>query len=175
MSEMSCEEIRDLLVDFADDELDDVQAESVSLHVSACEECRSELQRLRRSLALARSAWEGLAGEHAVSTTRATTRRAFRYVAGFAAAGLLIAVGIWQLGVRPEERRGEVVQVPETAVPVDDAGIERAIRREERAARLAALMNILLAEQGLEREGRQVKKDLLTRYSDTMAARELSE
>ena len=175
MVEMSCVEIRDLLVDFADDELDQVQTESVSLHVSACDKCRSELHRLRRSLVLARSSWEGLASERAVSTTRVTTHRALRYVAVLAAAGLLVAVGIWQLGIRPEGRRGEVVQVREPAVLEDDARIERAIHREERAARLAASMNLLLAEQGLEREGRQVKQDLLTRYSDTIVARELSE
>jgi len=49
---MRCDDIRDLLIEFLDDELTERERDEVRLHVAACESCRHELESLQDAFEL---------------------------------------------------------------------------------------------------------------------------
>ena len=57
MTDRSCEEIRDLLVDYADGELSPQDSQAVAEHLAGCPECREIVKGLERSLNLATAIW----------------------------------------------------------------------------------------------------------------------
>ena len=54
----SCEDIADMLVDYADGRLSPGESSKVSAHLAKCEDCRESLEALQRSLELAEVIWE---------------------------------------------------------------------------------------------------------------------
>lgn len=63
MSQYSCLEIADLLVDFADDNLATAQRQAVAAHLADCPDCRRTLAALQQSLSLAQTLWEDAEGQ----------------------------------------------------------------------------------------------------------------
>ena len=57
MTNRTCEEIRDKLVDYADGELSLQEAEAVGEHLAECSSCRDLVRGLERSLSLAQAIW----------------------------------------------------------------------------------------------------------------------
>jgi len=63
----SCEDISDMLVDYADGQLSPSESSEVAEHLTKCEQCQRTLQALQRSLELAGVIWEdGLAETEAI-------------------------------------------------------------------------------------------------------------
>ncbi|MBM4024398.1 MAG: hypothetical protein FJ280_03195 [Planctomycetes bacterium] len=58
MSETSCDQWADRIVDYVDGELPQEQAQAVARHLAECDRCRQTAEALRRSLGLARALWQ---------------------------------------------------------------------------------------------------------------------
>jgi predicted anti-sigma-YlaC factor YlaD len=132
----SCEDIREMLVDFADGELSPGQSGEVTGHLETCENCRKLLTGLQKSLDLATVVWEdGLKETEAVEIPiRPKARKIhwFRYAA--VAASILIVVTtsiIWRGINRPQKAE----------LSFDE--IERNIAESANAARLLAATELL--------------------------------
>lgn len=169
MNKPSCEIIAEMLVDFSDGDLSAVDRKRVESHLSGCAACRCEVERLGRSLELARSVWAQAAAEAsrcAVEPPRqppARRRDRFRPAAVLAASAAVILAGVgtwWLVGgsreVALRERLasagwgGGVPAEPTVAVPPDDSGVDELLARKTRAARLAAAARLLATEPSLK-------------------------
>lgn len=58
MNEQRCQSIREMLVGYADGELEPTLAAEVTEHLAACPSCRRKVEYLHRSLELARGLWD---------------------------------------------------------------------------------------------------------------------
>ncbi|MEE8450586.1 MAG: zf-HC2 domain-containing protein [Thermoguttaceae bacterium] len=67
MTDQACHSIANLLVPYADGELPESDVQLVAAHLAECADCRDELQRLERSLELARSVWQEDVGREPVA------------------------------------------------------------------------------------------------------------
>ncbi len=165
MTNRTCEEIRDQLVDYADGELAEAEAQEVKEHLAECPACRDLVRSLQRSLDLAQAIWlDNL--QDSASTPVAHGRWAMgpwtRYLG--LAAGILIALsGLLVLCFvqKPAERTPTYVQI------------------EEQTTRYAAAARLLVATQilaGCEDAGPLVARQrqyILNNYPDTPAAAKL--
>jgi anti-sigma factor RsiW len=134
----SCSTLADLLVDYADGELSSAQAATVEDHLAQCPACRASLQRLERSLDLARAAWQESA--ELPASPRRPLRRSGALMA--CAAALLMVAGLFYFSREPRPRLAE--SAPETtAEAVENVDFERLLTQEVRAARLAVSANLL--------------------------------
>jgi predicted anti-sigma-YlaC factor YlaD len=136
MTGKSCEDIREMLVDYADGELSPGQLSEVTEHLETCEKCRKLLTALQKSLDLATVVWEDGLRETEVIKIPIRQKRArihwFRYAA--VAASILIVVTtsiIWREMNRPQK----------TEISFDE--IERNITESANAARLLAATELL--------------------------------
>ena len=59
--EKTCEEIKEILVDYADGQLSQSESNKVAEHLGKCKNCQRMLDALQRSLELAGVIWEGRA------------------------------------------------------------------------------------------------------------------
>jgi len=159
----SCEDIQEMLVDYADGELSPGQSNEVAGHLEICENCRKLLKALQKSLDLANVVWEdGLRETEAVKKpARPKTRKIhwFRYAA--VAAGILIVVTtsvVWREISRPQKAE----------LSFDE--IERNISESANAARLLAATELLAdypdAKEIVEQQYRYIVKT----YPQTPAA-----
>lgn len=163
MTDKSCEEIRDLLVDYADGELSSRDSQAVAEHLAGCPACRQIVKGLERSLDLAKAIWldnlEASGSDAAVS--RPVIHR-LRWPA--VAAAILLAVGgtllLCTLHKSP----------PAT---VTYAQIEQQVTRAAAAAKLLAATQILAKCEGTESIVEQQARYILSHYGDTAAASEL--
>jgi predicted anti-sigma-YlaC factor YlaD len=163
MTGKSCEEIQEMLVDYADGELIAGQSNEVAEHLETCENCRKLLQALGKSLELATVVWEdGLKETEAVKIPiRQKTRKIhwIRYAA--VAAGFLIVVTtsiVWRGINRPQK----------TEISFNE--IERNIAESANAARLLAATE-LLADYPDAKEIVQQQYSYIARvYPETPAA-----
>jgi anti-sigma factor RsiW len=149
----SCEDIADLLVDYADDELPEAESVAVAEHVGRCGRCRERLEALRRSLEVARVIWEDSAGAFVDETSQGGSgaEREHRVVRWWrlaplaAAAALLIAVGMLQYPSR------EAVRPPAKDVAATTAAdIEYEIARAAVASQLLTAADLLAEQPGGE-------------------------
>ena len=136
MTGKSCEDIREMLVDYADGELSPGQLSEVIRHLETCENCRKLLAALQKSLELATVVWEdGLREKEAVKKpARPKARKIhwFRYAA--VAASILIVVTtsiVWREMNKPQKAE----------LSFDE--IERSITESANAARLLAATELL--------------------------------
>ena len=104
----TCEDIQNILVDYADGGLSPEQSNDVEAHLERCENCRKLLEALQKSLELATVIWEdGLKDTESVKIpTRPKTVKIhwFRYAA--VAASILIVVTtsvVWRSFNKPKE------------------------------------------------------------------------
>jgi predicted anti-sigma-YlaC factor YlaD len=110
MTERACEQMAELLVDYADGELSAEDRARVETHLRACQDCRRTVDALRRSLVVAQDVWrqtQGHAGERSTESAApcrasASLRRVWSLRV---AAGIALLVGItlaWWSMARPK-------------------------------------------------------------------------
>src|SRR5688572_30676650 len=118
MTEQNCENISNLLVDYADGELSSGEEAGVAAHLSACSACRRQLHALSASLELARTEWQAIP----VSSRKMAAQVRQHQVAqaglrGLAASLLVAACGAAWWMLQAETRSFVVVAPFEQPVP----------------------------------------------------------
>lgn len=161
--EKSCEEIRKMLVDYADGQLSPNDSNKVTEHLAKCEHCQRILDGLQRSLELAGVIWEdGLAKTKKIRVPilgKARKIRWPRYAA--VAAGILLVLTtsiVWRSLVRPVKKE------------ISFAEIERKIIESGSAARLLAAAELLAEYTDDEAFVKQQYRHIIEVYPDTTAA-----
>lgn len=165
MTNEPCGPLADLLVDYADGELSSAEAEAVAEHLAHCPACRARLERLERSLDLARVVWQE---SFVVPPSGGRFRLKPALFAG--AAALLLVSAIRFL---PRQPGPEVVPLSREAVvePVDHADFEKLLAREVQAARLAASADLLASHSAVASYQRDALAYLASAYPDTEPGR----
>ena len=134
--ERSCEEIREMLVDYTDGQLSKTESIKVKEHLTKCEPCWKTLEARQRSLELTGVIWEdSLAETESIRITNARKARKVRWPRYAAvAAGILFVLTtsvLWRALVRPTKKE----------ISFED--IERRITESASAARLLAAAELL--------------------------------
>ena len=159
----SCEQIAEMLVDYADGLLSQSKSGEVAKHLAKCEHCRNTLKALRKSLRLANVIWEdGLAETKTIPipVPRKSERVRRRRYAAIAASILILVTTsiIWRGFVRPPE--------PEPTF----AESERSIEQSASAARLLAATDLLAEYPDAQPIVKQQYRYIVETYPDTPAA-----
>lgn len=161
----SCEQIAEMLVDYADGQLPASEAGTVAGHLAECERCRKTLKALQRSLDLVGIIWEdGLAETEAIRIPASGKTRRIRwphYVA--IAASILIVMGI-SITWRVMTKRAK----PQPTL----AEIERRISESGRAARLLAAAELLAGHPDARHIVQGQYRYIAETYPQTRAAAE---
>ena len=161
MTKKPCEEIRDLLVDYADGELAERDSQQVTEHLAECRACRQTVRSLERSLHLAKAVWlDNLEAPRTISAHRYVTGW-WRYAAVAAVFLIIASVPIFTSIRRPVG--------PDTAY----ARIEQHVTSVATAARLLAATQILAQCEGTESIVEEQYRYILDHYADTPAAQML--
>ena len=159
----SCEDIREMLVDYADGQLSPVESNKVAEHLRRCEHCREMLGALQRSLELAQVVWEdGLAEAKEIRAPIPRKPRKIRWLryAAIAASILLVVTTsvVWRVLVRPAEKELTFTE------------IERRITESGSAARLLAAAELLAEYTDDEAFVKQQYRHIIEIYPKTTAA-----
>jgi anti-sigma factor RsiW len=162
MTEMSCEEVEQMLVDYGDGYLSPSESTEVSGHLAKCRRCREMLKALQRSLELADVIWQdGLAEVEAIRADISAKRRwAWQRYAAIAA-GILVVLGVgllWRGPARPSR------------VEPSFAEIERTINEAGTAARLLAATERFADQPWAEALVKSQYRYIVDKYPDTQAA-----
>jgi|GEM_PF-727565 len=182
----SCDDIRELLVDYADGELSKDVAREVAEHLAQCPACQAKVKGLARSLEVTRAIWQaaegtvsaGLHGKrgqtpgkwdrhsaHRVAsepvpfTQEKGSDPFFRYAA-VAAVVAVVGVGamIWSLhGRQPAPTLAQM---------------ESQIAQAAEAARILVAADILAAQEGGEKAAREQYLLIIESYKNTPSAKE---
>ncbi len=163
--ERSCEEIIEMLVDYADGQLSPSESYEVAEHVKKCKHCRETLKALRKSLELAGVIWEdglGDAKEIRAPIPRKTRKIRWPGYAAVAASILLVVTTsvLWRAFVRPKE----------TELTFADIG--RKITESGNAARLLAAADLLAKYTDTKDIAKRQYHYVVKRYPGTPAAAE---
>lgn len=189
MTESSCGDIAELLVDYADGELSPADAFRVEAHLATCGDCRGELDRLRRSLVTAKAVWsEAASGVSAPVSRPSRRRRRLVPMAAAASVSLLAAAVAWVLLGLHRTNDGPTGAPPRQVVetrqtdggPDENNGvreepapnlreIESQIARADRSARLAVSAELLSSRPELQPYRKQADRYLAAVYPDTAA------
>jgi hypothetical protein len=161
----SCEDISEMLVDYADGQLSAGESNEVAAHLTGCEDCRRTLRALQRSLELAGVIWEdGLVETEAIRIPIPRKARKVHWPKYAAiAAGILLVVmisGIWRALVRPTEKEPTFAE------------IERRITESYCAARLLAAADLLAKYPDAEAIAKRQYSYIVKVYPQTPAAAE---
>ncbi len=161
--EMSCEDIRDMLVDYADGQLLPSEANRVAEHLAKCEHCQRILEALQSSLELAEVIWEdGLGDAKEIRAPIPRKARKLRWPEYAAvAAGILFVVTtsfFWRTLVRPARKE------------ISFAEIEQKITESGSAARLLAAAELLAEYTDDEAFVKQQYRHIIEVYPNTTAA-----
>jgi hypothetical protein len=196
MNNRKCRAIAELLVDYGDGDLTEADRRRVEAHLGECPACRSQSAILRRSLELAQSVWHAAAeaGPYrqgspwrvrlgGLPSARVPVRNRLAVAAVILAAVLLAVLGPWlarrsqQVGrARPEEGTAGQLAAPQpkptppVPAPHDEPPLDAILASETRAARLAASIEILASQPGLEEFKDSAQRYLATTYPGTAAA-----
>jgi hypothetical protein len=160
--EKSCKDIERMLVDYADNQLSQIDANKVTKHLVECEECRKLLDALQKSLELAGVIWaDNLAETENILIPATKTRKIHlsRYAA--IAAGILLVVAvsaIWQTRTRPKVNE------------LTFAEIERKINESGNAAQLLAATELLAGQPDAQGLIQQQYRYIVERYPQTSSA-----
>ena len=161
--EKTCEEIREILVDYADGRLSQSDSNKVAEHLGKCKNCRRILDALQRSLELSEVVWEdGLAEINKIRAPtpgKAPKIRWSRYAA-VAASILLVATAsvLWRALTRPAKKQTSFAQ------------IERYVTDSASAARLLAATDLLAKCTDDEAFVKQQYRHIIEVYPNTTAA-----
>jgi len=164
--ERSCEDIREMLVDYADVRLLPSEANRVAEHLTKCEHCQKMLEALQSSLELAEVVWEdGLAETKEIRAPIHGKVRKIRWPRYAAiAAGILLVVTtsiVWRTLMRPAKKE------------LSFAEIERKITEAGNAARLLAAAELLAEYPDAEAIVKQQYRYIVETYPETTAAAEV--
>ncbi len=161
--ERSCEDIREMLVDYADGRLSASEANRVAEHLAKCERCQRILEALQSSLKLAAVVWEdGLAETKEIRAPihgKVRKLRWPRYAA--VAAGILLVVTtsiVWRASVKPAKKE------------ISFAEIERKITESGNAARLLAATELLAEYPDAQSIVKEQYRSIVETYPETSAA-----
>jgi predicted anti-sigma-YlaC factor YlaD len=161
--EKTCEEIREILVDYADGQLSQSESNKVAEHLGKCKNCRRMLDALQRSLELAEVIWEdglGAAKEIRIPIPgKAPKIRWSRYAAVAASILLVLTTSIvWRGLVKPTQKE------------VSFADIERRITESANAARLLAAAELLADYPDAKSIVKEQYRYIVETYPETAAA-----
>jgi anti-sigma factor RsiW len=185
MSDGTCGQMEDLLVDYADDALPPKERAVVETHVAGCERCRTLLAALRKSQDLVIADWARRYSEVAdLQPSDALPRRRHlpAYAATIAAAAAVAVLGVltWRAMVaRPAQAPGRTAAPGQTDSPgqsiaaVPQLTPEQVRRSVEQAGATTALLASVdwLAEQPANRQIARQQYEFITRmYAGTEAA-----
>jgi anti-sigma factor RsiW len=163
--EKSCEEVKKLLVDYADGQLPTGESSEVAEHLAKCQHCGTTLKALKRSLDLAGIIWEDGLKEikgTPIPAMRRVSKFGWRRYAAIAAA-ILIVTGIsmiWRTITRPKEPGPTFAEV------------ERRISESASAARLLAAAELLAKYPDAQSIVKKQYSYIVETYPDTAAAAE---
>jgi len=167
----SCEDIKEMLVDYADGQsrqgwpspLSPVESNKVAEHLAKCQHCQKMLEALQKSLELAEVVWEdGLVETKEIRAPilgKARKIRWFKYAA--VAAGILLVVStsiVWRALIKPTKKE------------ISFAEIERKITESGSAARLLAAAELLAEYTDDEAFVKQQYRHIIEIYPKTTAA-----
>ena len=160
--EKFCENIEQMLVDYADGQLSPSDSSKVAEHLATCEHCRKMLNGLQKSLELAGIIWADAHTEtENIRIPAAKNRKLpwFRYAA-IAASILMVATTsiVWHTLIRP---KGSDLTLAE---------IEREIIESASAARLLAATELLSKHAEAETIVKQQYRNIIETYPETAAA-----
>lgn len=161
--EKSCEDIIEMLVDYADGQLSPSESNKVAEHLAECEHCQRILDGLQRSLELAGIVWEdGLAETKEIRAPIHGKVRKLRWPRYAAiAAGILLVVTtsiVWYTLMRPAKKE------------LSFAEIERKITESGNAARLLVATELLAEYTDDEAFVKQQYRHIIEVYPSTAAA-----
>jgi anti-sigma factor RsiW len=176
MSNTNCQAFQDLLVDYSDGELSQVEASNVRMHLESCPACRAELGKLNSSLSMLKSYWDNLSvsAVPARTTLGAASARLPKHfsIATVAASLLLLVVGAsisqsWKpwlkdYGHKQSKPSSDSQQLRNSSAhnePTTDALIAM-ITRDSQRARLQATIEILQSEPGLQDRVKHLQQQL---------------
>ncbi len=167
----SCEEIEEMLVDYADGQslqgwpspLSPSESNKVAEHLAKCEHCQRILEALQRSLKLAEVVWEdGLAETKEIRVSipgKAKKIYWFRYAAVAASVLLVLTTSIvWRRLVKPTQKE------------ISFAEIERKITEAGSAARLLAAAELLAEYPDAQSIVKEQYRYIVETYPETSAA-----
>jgi len=160
--EKFCEDIEQMLVDYADEQLSPTDSNKVTAHLAKCENCRKLHNGLQKSLELAGVIWaDSLAETENIHIPAIKTRKSRwpRYVA-IAASILLVATAsvVWHTLSRPK------------ASELTFAEIERKIAESGSAARLLTATELLADVPDARSIVDQQYRYIVETYPETAAA-----
>jgi predicted negative regulator of RcsB-dependent stress response len=160
--EKSCKDIERMLVDYADNQLSQIDANKVAKHLVECKECRKLLDALQKSLELAGVIWaDNLAETENIRIPATKTRKIHRSRYTAIAAGILLVVAVsvvWHTRTRPK---------------VDEltfAEVERKINESGSAAELLAATELLAGQPDEQAFVQQQYRYIVERYPQTSSA-----
>jgi anti-sigma factor RsiW len=161
----SCEDISEMLVDYADGQLPASESSEVAAHLAKCEDCRRILEALKRSLELAGVIWEdGLAETEDIRIPAPGKVRKFRWPRyAVVAASILLVVtisGVWRALVSPTEQEPTFAE------------IERRISDSASATRLLAAADLLAEYADTKALAKRQYHYVVKKYPETPAAAE---
>ena len=160
--EKSCEDIEQMLVDYADGQLSPSDSSKVAEHLAICEYCRKMLNGLQKSLELAGVIWTDAHTETENVRIPINKNRKIRWprYAAIAASILLVATAsiVWRTLVRPKGNE------------LTFAEIERKITESGSAARLLAAAELLSEYPEAETIVKQQYQHIVETYPETTAA-----
>ena len=158
-----CEEIREMLVDYADGQLSQNKSNEVAEHLAKCRHCQKMLEALQKSLELAGVIWaDGLEETKEIHISIPGKPRKIRWLryAAIAASILLVVTTsvVWHALVRPVKKE------------LTFAEIERKITESGSAARLLAAAELLAEYTDDEAFVKQQYQHIIEVYPKTTAA-----
>lgn len=162
MTQKSCNEIEEMLVDYADGELSPSELSQVAAHLAECERCRKTAEALKSSLELVNVLWQDALTE-AESIHIAVPRSRWRLWRQYAAvaASILVLFGAYFFRrdlARPSKHE------------VTFAEIERKVAQAGNAARLLAATDLLAKYPATEALAKRQYCYIVETYPDTPAA-----
>jgi len=156
-----CEELADRIVDYADGELPEAEAQAVARHLAVCESCRRTAAALSRSLGLAQVLWSDNLSESG-ATMQVVPASRFRRIRVYAVpAGVLVAASILIFAVTGHHLR---------SFPIRFEDAERQVAQVGAAAELLAATQILARCEGTEALVERQYQFILKEYAGTPAA-----
>lgn len=163
MNAIKCEDISEMLVEYADGELSADQERIVEEHLQSCQRCAYEVKMLRRSLECAHDVWDGCGAEVA-RPVRKQTRWWIGSAAGVAAM-VLVMLSLYgggdNVNLAPAMTLDELVAKVE--IDIENAGI---------AGELLAKAEILAKNKEYKDIARNRLKFITETFPETGAAKE---
>jgi len=158
-----CDEIRHLLVDYADGKLEREVSGHVQSHINECEDCREELWSLDHSLKLAMQ----VLAERSQPQNR-TPRKKIAFGRLAVAASIIVVLVGFAVFIRPRS----VVVDNQQLMTYDQA--YRQVQREEAVARLLYSAKMLAQLPAGQSQAKDLMQRITSEYGDTMAGQNIN-